>query len=71
MIKNGIATSRVALLSALDRFTDRTTVHFTFGPKESLKYVIKDAADESVQQVKRAVKVAQSNLELIVLRLME
>lgn len=45
----------------LDRFTDRTTVHFvtvTFGPKGSLNYVIKDAADESVALLSYSVKGA-------------
>ncbi|PBK67298.1 hypothetical protein ARMSODRAFT_1020770 [Armillaria solidipes] len=48
----------------LDRFTDRTTVHFvtvTFGPKGSLEYVIKDAADESVALLSYSVKGAMGS----------
>ncbi|KAK0222108.1 hypothetical protein IW262DRAFT_1271895, partial [Armillaria fumosa] len=46
----------------LDRFTDRTTVHFvTFGPKGSINYVIKDAADESVALLSYNVKGAMGS----------
>lgn len=48
----------------LDRFTDRTTVHFvtvTFGPKGSLEYVIEDAADESVALLSYSVKGAMGS----------
>ncbi|KAK0244498.1 hypothetical protein EDD85DRAFT_978669 [Armillaria nabsnona] len=46
----------------LDRFTDRTTVYFvTFGPKGSIEYVIKDAADESVALLSYRVKGAMGS----------
>ncbi|PBK97987.1 hypothetical protein ARMGADRAFT_922172, partial [Armillaria gallica] len=51
----------------LDRFTDRTTVHFvtvTFGPKGSVEYVIKDAADESVALLSYSVKGAMGTAML-------